>query len=106
MAYVKIADVYREESALANRIVAEILLAGFVISVFDGEAYPVKRSAKHLEIVSALGSAEADTLAIHDPLTGRREGSVLLVWGNSADELVCDYSTTLEGLFSFAGKEG
>lgn len=79
-----------QERMIAKRLVDDILAAGHVISVNDGEAFPVKRSADRTTILDALASTGSDTLVIRDT-SGERVGFVLLIWGNGTD-LISDCS--------------
>ena len=78
------------ELTLARRVIRKALSAGYLVSVCDGEEYPVKRSTKFGEIDKALASTDSDVLVIR-AATGDRLGSVLLVWGNGED-VVSDYT--------------
>lgn len=86
----------KAEQAIARKIVQRILKAGYVISVFDGEEYPCKRSADFKAIWDAMGETDEDVLIIRDVV--QRIGSITLIWGNDED-LVSDYSwsTSAEG---------
>jgi hypothetical protein len=81
------------ERRTATRLVAAALAAGYTVSVYDGEEYPVKRSRKSKEILEALASTEEDWLVIRDG-AGERLGSLRLIWGNdqTGEELIADYT--------------
>lgn len=85
----------REEAAAARKLVDLILDKGWSISVNDGEEWTVKRSSDRKAILSALCTTGEDTLGLHEA-DGCRIGVLLLVWGNSAPELVADYSDNPE----------
>jgi hypothetical protein len=79
------------EKAVANKLVKAALGAGYLVSVNDGGAWPVKLSKSFQVISDALASSDQDTLRFRDA-SGNHVGDVLLVWGNSAEELICDHS--------------
>jgi len=79
-----------QERMIATRLVSDILAAGHVISVNDGEGFAIKRSADKAAILAALASTDSDTLVIRDA-SGERVGFVLLIWGNGTD-LISDCS--------------
>lgn len=80
------------ELRIAYLVVREALAANCLVSVFDGEEYPLKRSSDAVEIMRALCSTDEDTLLLRDA-NGARLGSVLLIWGNGQD-VISDYSYT------------
>ncbi len=66
--------------------------AGYLVSVFDGEEWPVKRSANIKDIFAAIDSVEEAQLRIRDK-EGNYIGWALLVpYGVADDETVADYS--------------
>lgn len=82
----------KNEKAVANKLIKAALAAGYAISVNDGEAWPIKRSVEFKKISDALASTDQDTLLIHQGATGGGIGKIWLVWGNSPEELIADYS--------------
>lgn len=80
-----------QEKTAAGKIIDRALAKGFLVSVYDGEEYAVKRSGKRAEIMGALQSTDSDTLRIR-AADGSQIGSIFLVWGNSPEEIVCDCS--------------
>lgn len=83
------------ESEMANRVVGALLARGWLLSVFDGAEYTVKRSADRHEILRAMNTTSEDVLVVRDA-EGNRLGSVSLVYGNADDgsELISDYTAT------------
>lgn len=86
-----------------ERLIVECLIdsalgADCSVSVFDGEAFPLRRSRDPAAILAALGSTDEDRLVLHRE--GKRLGSILLIYGNGPD-LISDVSwhagTTYEG---------
>lgn len=86
------------EGRIASELVSELIASGFVLSVNDGEAWPVQRSADAREVCAALASTDADWLRASLPTLnamgaggGTHAGTVMLVWGNGAD-LISDWT--------------
>ncbi|MCW5679587.1 hypothetical protein [Rhizobium sp.] len=92
----------RGERALARRLKAEkrmsvalvtaCLKRGFVISVSDGEDWPVKRSENKAEILAALFSTDEDVIVIRTE-DGVKAGWFQLIYGNDGHDVVSDYSS-------------
>ena len=77
----------------AARLLVEIILSkGFSISVYDGEEWTVRRSTSAPDILEALDTTGEDYLAMHRVDGSKGGGCIQLVWGNSAPELVADYT--------------
>ena len=80
-------------------LVHNAIASGFVVSVFDGEEWPVKRSVKSNDIYAAIESVDEAQLRIRDK-DGAYIGWALVVNGLEDDELVADYTdnTIMRGL--------
>lgn len=83
------------ERQAAALLVDLILSKGYSVSVNDGEEWTVKLSTNKEEITAALDTTGEDTLIIRDAAKNK-VGTMFLVWGNSAPELVCDYTDNPE----------
>lgn len=81
------------EKLIVGKLVADLLAAGYSLSVYDGEEYPLRRSTDADAIYKALASTDFDRLHTHKE--GYREGWVLLIWGNDRD-IISDYTISLE----------
>lgn len=79
-----------QERMIATRLVTDILAAGHVVSVFDGEAFAIKRSADKAAILATLASTDCDNLWVRNA-EGELVGTILLIWGNGTD-LISDCS--------------
>ena len=94
-------QVVDERMALERKIVGKIvevaLAEGNMVSVYDGEEYPIKRSRDYDEIMGAIMSTDEDVLRIRDA-DGNSLGSILLVYGNDGWDVVCDYSGELSSM--------
>jgi hypothetical protein len=108
----------KAQKAVAKRIACErkvirfavrhILAQGYVISVYDGEDSPVKKSASERAIMAAVQACDEEWLIVWKPVAGglhegvgvkhQRMGTIALVYGNSGPEVICDYHTSLEAL--------
>lgn len=91
MSYAILNDVSLGEARAARKLVRIILSRGYSISVCDGEDWPIKRSIKFRDILANMGATCEEWLRLHDA-NGNRVGAFLLVWGNSGEELIADYS--------------
>jgi len=79
-----------DERQVAEKLVNMVLAKGYTISIFDGEEYRVSVCADRESILRFLQSTDEERLTIW--FQGKRLGFVWLVWGNSPDELIADYS--------------
>lgn len=86
-----------KELKAARKIVNRAVNRGFRVSVWDGEAWAIRRCKSPDKLCKALASTDSDLLVLHSD-DGKPIGSILLVWGNGPEELVCDYtlSATIE----------
>lgn len=87
-----------DERAIAALIVSHLIANGYTLSVFDGEAWAVKRSDDARELGAALGTTDADVIRVRRD--GEVVGSVTLIWGNG-NALLSDWASkaSLEGAF-------
>lgn len=90
-----------DEAKAARSLVNLILKKGYQVSVNDGCEWVLKRSTSLQDILSVLCTTSEDHLILRDA-SGEKIGVFYLVWGNSAEELVCDYSANavMEGIWS------
>jgi hypothetical protein len=79
-----------DEKRIARQVVADLLQAGFALSVYDGEEYTVRRSRDAAVIQAALGTTDEDRIDAYDG------GTVWLIYGNEPGVLIADYSLALE----------
>ena len=84
------------ERRVIRALVKTALADGCSISVYDGEAYPLKKSTSLKDIMAAIMSTDEDHLNIWKD--GKRIGSVFLVYGNDGYDVINDYSVSLEYL--------
>jgi hypothetical protein len=74
----------------ARKLIRAALKAGYSVSVYDGEEWPLKRSTSQTEIFAAIASTDCDVLRFRTT-AGEVVGSVTLIWGNE-DDVISDYS--------------
>jgi hypothetical protein len=79
------------EQTNLRKLIRNILSRGLVVSVNDGGEWPVKRSGSFKEICDNLMACDEEQLVIRDS-EGVRVGWFYLVYGNSADEIICDHT--------------
>lgn len=86
------------ERAIIRRAVRDILAAGFVVTVYDGEEFALKRSSSMDQIMANIGQCDEEWIYAVAP-TAREDGKytriggVLLVHGNGGWDVMADYST-------------
>lgn len=87
------------ENQIVERLVTDILAAGFTVSVYDGGDYCLKHCTSLEAIIEALASTDSDELVLHLPKNSEglrmRVGWIMLVWGNDT-AVVSDYTVNLE----------
>ncbi len=79
------------ENNIVHKLLELALEAHYTVSVYDGEAYPVKRSTCRSTVLDALGSTDSDTLVFRGADHGQLIGQVLLIWGND-HELISNHT--------------
>lgn len=78
-----------EERFVVKQIVGRALDKGYLLSVFDGEEYPIMHSDDAEAVMTELGHCNEDWLQVANA-DRKRIGSIYLVYGNDADEVVAD----------------
>ncbi|MBS0984253.1 hypothetical protein [Gluconobacter cerinus] len=85
------------EQKAVRKIVKTARASGFLISIWEGEDWAIRRSDNEAEILKALGSTGQDRIDFVRPPADQSEkptraGWVLLVYGNNPDgsEVVAD----------------
>ncbi len=89
------------EKQIVGRLVADLLAAGYAISVNDGEEQVLNQSIRAEEIWPVLSSTDTDTLNV--AAEGKKSSFVFLVWGNDCD-VISDYGVSLENVLVDANK--
>lgn len=87
------------ERQVVRAAVDGLIDAGYVVSVFDGEEYPVKRSRDAEAIMKELFACDEEWLIagrIDEEGKHHRVGSVYLVYGNDGWDVIADNACVLE----------
>jgi len=79
------------EKAVVRAAVRNAIKLGHTVSVFDGEEWAVKRSTNEREVMAEIYATDMETLAFRKA-DGELVGKVWLVYGNSASEVMSDWS--------------
>lgn len=86
------ANLSNHDADTARALVDAILTNhGHTVSVYDGEAWAIRRSANRSKILEAMANTEEDKIAVFD-VNGDRIGIFWLVYGNGPGELIADHS--------------
>lgn len=88
------------ERLLMEQVVDDLLAAGYLVSVNDGEETTVTESTDRAEILDAMRSTDEDYLLARLPGV-KRNSWVRLIYGNGAD-LISDFNVSLEGVLANA----
>lgn len=80
------------EISVLKALVSRAIARGLVVSVNDGESWPVKKSTDIQAIVEAATGVDESSLRFRDSVTGESVGFVYLVFGNSPEELIADHT--------------
>lgn len=80
-----------KERKVAAKLVEDTLAGGYVVSVYDGEEYPLHYSNSKDEILKALGATDRECLLVAMP-NKRHMGTIVLIYGNSPEELIADHT--------------
>lgn len=85
------------EWEIANRLVDDLLAAGFLVSVNDGEETVLENSINKESILDSMASTNEDFLHVTKSIAADHilYGWVRLVYGNGID-LISDYTTNLK----------
>jgi len=78
-----------EERFVVKQIVGRALDKGYLLSVYDGEEYPIMHSDDPEAVMAELGHCDEDWLQVANE-DRKRIGVIYLVYGNDPDEVVAD----------------
>ena len=82
------------EKMIVRKVVKNAIALGYTVSLYDGEEWTVRKSSNVAAVMDAVQSTDSDTLSFRKD--GEKVGSVWLVYGNSASEVIADYSDVEE----------
>lgn len=83
------------ERFVVKQIVGRALDKGYLLSVFDGEEYPIRCSSDPEAVMAELGHCDEEWLQVANA-DCKRIGAIYLVYGNDADEVVADCTDKAE----------
>jgi hypothetical protein len=83
------------ERIIVQRVISDLLKAGFRLGVNDGEETTLKHSKDMVAITAAMYSTDEDYLLVYRGFEEEHFGWVRLIYGNGRD-VVSDYTTNLE----------
>lgn len=92
-AYQEIEKRVEREISVARTIVGSALAMGYKVSVYDGEEWAIKQSSDRTAIMAEIATTDCNTLSFRDQ-EGKSVGSVFLVYGNLASEVMNDWTDT------------
>ncbi|MDE4297133.1 hypothetical protein PXK56_18270 [Phaeobacter gallaeciensis] len=75
---------WKSEATIINRLISEILNRGLSVSVYDGCAYPVKRSTNRAEIQRNVAATDETHFWVRDA-DGNQVAWFLMMHGNWCD---------------------
>ena len=89
------------ESRIASRAVSALLAAGYSLSVAQGGEDEQPATTSKRKIMELLGECDEDYLFVYAPApsqikAGWKIGWVHLVYGNDGNDVIADYTCTLE----------
>lgn len=84
-----------DERYVVRQIVNRALDKGYLLSVYDGEEFPVLHSDDADEVMAELGHCGEEWLYVENADL-KKIGTIFLVYGNDADEVVCDCTDSVE----------
>ena len=92
---------FRAEVAAVKKIINRALALGWSVSVNDGYETTLSKSKVKKDIVAAIATTEEDILIFWSG--DKRIGSIYIVWGNGAEDVVCDCTDKVEILELISG---
>ncbi|MCV0350230.1 MAG: hypothetical protein K5863_09145 [Nitratireductor sp.] len=83
------------EKRIIGKMLRKALASNYVVSVFDGMEWPVKRSSDYETITADIGTTDITELLFRDSKTHAKVGWMMLVHGNDED-VICDHTANEE----------
>jgi hypothetical protein len=85
------------ERKICKAAIEGLIEAGYTISVFDGEAYPLEYSIDVKEVPDTLFATEDELLEIYRNSNNMEYvGFTRFIYGNDGHDVIADYSKGLE----------
>lgn len=89
------------EKSVVARCIADLLDAGFCLTVYDGEEYAVTDSRDANTVMDAMGTTDEDRIYVRLFPISRKvgfHGWVNFIYGNSASEVISDNTVNMESV--------
>lgn len=83
------------ERTIVAKLICAILSRKYLVSIFDGEAFAIQKSDSYQNIMAEVMSTDADTVRVWSK-DGEMIGAISLIYGNSPEEVIADYSDNEE----------
>lgn len=90
-----LARIANEQKAV-KKVVESAIRLGYMVSLFDGEEWSVKRSTDKKLIMANVYATDMDKIQFRNKVTGESVGFVLFIYGNCASEVINDHTDTDE----------
>lgn len=84
------------EKQIAASAIADLIEAGYEVTVNDGEEDTVERSTEPGKIAEAMMTTDEDYLIVYLPGVPARAGWVRFIYGNDGPDVINDYTLSLE----------
>lgn len=91
------------EARIIRRAVRDLLAAGYLVTVNDGEEDALLCSSDVAQIMAALCTTEEDYLYVMKPFEPQASSFVWLIYGNE-DCVISDYGVSLEDVLAGANR--
>lgn len=97
------------ERAVVRRAITDILAAGYLVRLHDGESWATGLEPNIDRVMAELCACDEERLYVWKPRQGDEQdgkyiGSIYLVYGNEGWDVLADYSVNLEPLLAGANE--
>lgn len=79
------------EQKIVGALIKKALALGYVVSVYDGEEWALKKSSDYEKITAEIAATDETQLIFREAVGGTKIGWLMLVHGNDED-VICDYT--------------
>ncbi|RWN60173.1 hypothetical protein [Mesorhizobium sp.] len=79
------------EQKIVGALIKKALGLGYLVSVYDGEEWPVKKSDDFAKITAEIAATDSTEFVFRKAEDGSKIGWLMLVHGNDED-VICDYT--------------
>ena len=88
---VEMANRIEDERRMASGLIRACLAKKYMVSIHNGEDWALVKSRNYAEIMDALWQTDEEMVLIRET-DGSKVGRFFLVYGNSGEELIADYT--------------